>query len=71
MKVALLGATGFVGSAVLQEALDWGDSVTAIVRDPEMDDPALPDWVRPGSLATMDALEQLRKEFTLSGRRKP
>jgi putative NADH-flavin reductase len=27
-----------------------------------VDDPALPDWVRPGSLATIDALEQLRKE---------
>jgi putative NADH-flavin reductase len=27
-----------------------------------VDDPALPDWVRPDSLATIDALEQLRKE---------
>ncbi len=27
-----------------------------------VDDPALPDWVRPGSLATIDALDQLRKE---------
>jgi uncharacterized protein len=145
MKVVLLGATGFVGSAVLKEALDRGHSVTAIVRDPEklekrdglvprtgdvydtaslavliegndalisafnpgwknpnlyddqvrgtrsiiaaakkagikrvlwvggagglevkpgvrvVDDPALPDWVRPGSLATIDALDQLRK----------
>ena len=32
MKVALLGATGFVGSAVLNEALDRGHVVTAIVR---------------------------------------
>jgi len=146
MKVALLGATGFVGSAILKEALDRGHKVTAIARDPEklekrngliprkgdvydtaslaqviegndalisafnpgwknpnlfddqvrgtksiiaaakmagikrvlwvggagslevkpgvrvVDDPALPDWVRPGSLATIDALEQLRKE---------
>jgi hypothetical protein len=146
MKVVLLGATGFVGSALLKEALDRGHKVTAIVRDPEkleqrdgliprtgdvydtaslagliegndalisafnpgwkdpnlyddqvrgtksiiaaakeagikrvlwaggagglevkpgvrvVDDPALPGWVRPGSLATIDALDQLRKE---------
>jgi putative NADH-flavin reductase len=35
MKVALLGATGFVGSALLKEALDRGHAVTAIVRHPE------------------------------------
>jgi len=33
MKIALLGATGFVGSAILKEALERGHSVTAIVRD--------------------------------------
>jgi hypothetical protein len=27
-----------------------------------VDDSALPDWVRPGSLATIEALDQLRKE---------
>lgn len=31
----LLGATGFVGSALLNEALDRGHSVTAIVRHPD------------------------------------
>jgi len=35
MKVALLGATGFVRSALLEEALDRGHIVTAIVRHPE------------------------------------
>jgi len=34
-KVALLGATGFVGSALLKEALDRGHVVTAIVPNPE------------------------------------
>jgi putative NADH-flavin reductase len=34
MKIALLGATGFVGSALLSEALDRGHHVTAIVRHP-------------------------------------
>lgn len=149
MKVALIGATGFVGSALLDEALDRGHEVTAVVRHPEkleprerlvasgidvndtdrlaasihgldalisafnpgwknprlyddqvrgtasiiatvkkagltrvlwvggaggletasgtrvVDDPAFPDWVRPGSLATIDALEQLRREPVL------
>jgi hypothetical protein len=146
MKVVLLGAIGFVGSAILKEALDRGHTVTAIARDLQklekrdgliptkgdvydttslagllkgndalisafnpgwknpklyedqvrgtrsiiaaakkagikrvlwvggavglevnpgvrvVDDPALPNWVRPGSLATIDALDQLRKE---------
>jgi putative NADH-flavin reductase len=35
MNVALIGATGFVGSALLQEALNRGHEVTAIVRHPE------------------------------------
>lgn len=145
MKIVLLGATGFVGSALMKEALDRGHTVTAIARHPEttasdrltfkegdvydssalvvliaghealisafspgwknpnlyedqrrgtsaiiaavkqagirrvlwvggagglevkrgvrvVDDPNLPDWIKPGSLATIDALEQLRKE---------
>lgn len=35
MKIVLLGATGFVGSALLFEALNRGHDVTAIVRHPE------------------------------------
>jgi putative NADH-flavin reductase len=146
MNVALIGATGFVGSALLSELIDRGHTVTAIVRHPEkiehrsglvakagdvydtsalaeliegcdalisafnpgwknpnlyadqvrgtasiiaaakkagikrvlwvggagglevkpgvrvVDNPDLPSWVKPGSLATIDALEQLRKE---------
>jgi len=34
MKIALIGATGFVGSRLLAEALTRGHHVTAIVRDP-------------------------------------
>jgi putative NADH-flavin reductase len=34
MKLALIGATGFVGKAVLNEALTRGYQVTAIARDP-------------------------------------
>ena len=32
MKLALIGATGYVGAALLQEALDRGHQVTALVR---------------------------------------
>ena len=35
MKVALIGASGFVGKAVLKELLQKGHQVTAIVRNPE------------------------------------
>ncbi|PAU62426.1 NAD(P)-dependent oxidoreductase [Pseudomonas indica] len=35
MKLALIGASGFVGSALLQEALERGHQVTAIVQHPE------------------------------------
>ncbi|HET8754277.1 MAG TPA: NAD(P)-dependent oxidoreductase [Salinimicrobium sp.] len=35
MKIALVGATGFVGSAVLKEALNRGHEVTAVLRTPE------------------------------------
>lgn len=33
MRVVLLGASGFVGSAILKEALDRGHRVTAVVRN--------------------------------------
>ena len=32
MKIALIGATGFVGKEILKEAVSRGDSVTALVR---------------------------------------
>lgn len=35
MKLALIGASGFVGAAVLQEALNRGHQVTGIVRQPQ------------------------------------
>ncbi len=34
MKIALIGATGFVGTAVLAELLQRGHQVTALVRNP-------------------------------------
>lgn len=34
MKIALIGATGFVGRALLPELLQRGHQVTAVVRQP-------------------------------------
>lgn len=34
-KIVLIGASGFIGSALLNEALDRGMRVTAVVRNPE------------------------------------
>jgi putative NADH-flavin reductase len=58
MKVALIGASGNLGSRVMDELLERGHQVTAIVRDPEklagrtgitvrMADAAQPDQVTP------------------------
>ena len=35
MKIALIGPSGFVGSALLKEALARGHHVTAIARNPD------------------------------------
>lgn len=40
MKLALIGASGFVGKAILEELLQRGHRVTAIVRNPEKISPA-------------------------------
>ena len=34
MDIAIVGAAGWIGNAVLQEALIRGHKVTALVRDP-------------------------------------
>lgn len=35
MRIALIGATGYVGAALLEEALNRGHQVTALVRHPQ------------------------------------
>lgn len=34
-ELVLIGASGFIGSAILKEALDRGHKVTALVRHPD------------------------------------
>ena len=53
MKIALIGATGFVGTAVLAELLQRGHDVTALVRHPSKV-PALPH-VQARALDAFDA----------------
>ena len=76
MKVALLGATGFIGSAVLEEALEAGHEVAALVRSSgrissrprlrvvvgDAGDPQAVDDVVAGSDAVISALGTRRGE---------
>ncbi|WP_435353933.1 NAD(P)-dependent oxidoreductase [Emticicia sp. SJ17W-69] len=60
MKVAIIGASGFVGSVLLNEALSRGHQVTAIVRNPEkitVENPNL--TIKQGDASDSDALATL------------
>jgi uncharacterized protein len=46
MKIALIGATGFVGAAVLAELLQRGHHVTALARHPDKLAPQANLWAR-------------------------
>ena len=63
MKIALIGASGFVGSAVLAEALNRGHYVTAIVRNPDhirIENPNL-------KIMKADVLKEEEAEETIKG----
>lgn len=62
MHIALIGATGFIGSAILKEALARGHRVTALVAHPEKLAPA--DDLTP---ASTDVLDQDRLATQLKG----
>lgn len=59
MKIALIGATGFVGSAILQEALERGHEVTAIVRHPEKLKPRAQLYPQKGDVYNVDDVARL------------
>ncbi|MTV41778.1 NAD(P)-dependent oxidoreductase [Duganella radicis] len=62
MKIALIGATGFVGNGLLAEALSRGHQVTALVSRPERLAP------RPGlTVVGADVLDQRRLAAELAG----
>jgi putative NADH-flavin reductase len=59
-KIAIIGASGFVGSALLKESLERGHSVTAIMRHPEkitLKDPNLK--IIPGDVFAQDDVYEL------------
>ncbi|WP_026727983.1 NAD(P)-dependent oxidoreductase [Flavobacterium denitrificans] len=58
MKIALIGATGFVGSAILNELADRKHEITAIARTPKDTDNA--KWVA-GDIFNVDALAEILK----------
>jgi len=59
MKIALIGATGFVGSAILKEALDRGHDVAAIVRNPDKLPPHAKLHPRKGDVYNEDEVARL------------
>jgi len=61
-KIALIGASGFIGSGLLKEALERGHSVIAIVRHPEkitVENPNLE--VMQGDVMSAETVEKLTK----------
>src|SRR5690242_2476004 len=63
MKVAIIGATGWIGGHVLRETRERGHEVTAIIRDPSRADALGPDVVT----ATADATSGERLAGALEG----
>jgi len=58
MKVAIIGATGFVGSTILKEISNRNHDVTAIARNPKSDDKT--NWVK-ADVFNIDALAETLK----------
>ena len=61
MKIVLLGATGFVGAALLTEAIDREHTVRAIARQPEKIAPHERLIVEAGDV--YDAMAHIRPAF--------
>jgi hypothetical protein len=61
-RIAIIGASGFIGSAILKESLKRGHAVTAIVRNPEkitLIDPNLK--ILPGDVLAEESVSELVK----------
>jgi uncharacterized protein len=59
MKIALIGASGFVGSKILAEALQRGHHVTAIVRNPEKLEPQKNLTIKKADVLQVDELARI------------
>ena len=61
-KIVLIGASGFIGSAILKEALDRGFKVIAVVRHPEKIKTVHKDLiVRQSDVSSADAVAEVCK----------
>lgn len=61
--IVLIGASGFVGSAILNEALDRGHKVTAIVRHPEKISKSHKNLVvKKGDVASSETVTEVSKD---------
>lgn len=61
-EVLLIGATGFVGSAILNELVSRGHKVTAVVRNPKEDTARKGVTVVREDVANVDAIAALAKD---------
>jgi putative NADH-flavin reductase len=59
LRVAVFGASGFIGSQVVREALAAGDSVTALVREPSRVAPSPNLSVVPGDVRDPAAVDEV------------
>ncbi|WP_035670598.1 NAD(P)-dependent oxidoreductase [Flavobacterium sp. 83] len=57
MKIAIIGATGFVGSAILNELASRNHEITAIARNPKNDENTTIKWEK----ADINNIEELAK----------
>ena len=57
MKIAIIGATGFVGSNILNELSSRNHEITAIVRNPRTDENSTINWIK----ADINEVENLSK----------
>ncbi len=59
-QLVLIGASGFVGSAILKEALSRGHQVTGVVRDPDKLKVTHPNFIlRPADVSTSDSVAEI------------
>ena len=59
MNIVLIGATGAIGSRILDEALRRGHTVSAVTRDPRKLDPRPGMTIRAGSTSADAALPRM------------
>jgi uncharacterized protein len=63
-EIVIIGASGFVGSAILKEALDREHKVTAVVRHPEKIKTVHKNLiVKPGDLSSVETVSEVCKLF--------